>query len=193
LAAYLADRYVDQEHSLQGIADELGTTRAVVTGLRDELGIRSHRGVRARGRSRQAGNEQTAATRAAALGFNDLRGYLADRYTTKGWTISEIAIELGVGEKVAKRLRRALGVTRSRATARVAAAAQRGRARQAALAAQRRQARLVELGFDDLPGYLADRVGGRGWSQRRVVTELRVGREWLRREAAGLGLWSAPP
>jgi hypothetical protein len=107
---------------------------------------------------------------------------------------SRCAVELGVGEKVAKRLRRELGVTRSRATPRVAAAAGRGRARQAALAAERRQARLAELGFDDVRGYLGDRVGGRGWSQRRVVAELRVGKEWLRREAAGLGLaWSAPP
>jgi hypothetical protein len=67
-----------------------------------------------------------------------VRGYLADRYTRKAWTISEIAVELGVGEKVAKRLRRALGVTRSRATPRVAASARRGRARRAALVAGRR-------------------------------------------------------
>jgi hypothetical protein len=61
------------------------------------------------------------------------------------------------------------------------------------LAAQRRQARLVELGFDDLVGYLGDRVGSRGWSQRQVVAELRVGKAWLRREAAGLGFcWTAP-
>jgi transposase len=45
------------------------------------------------------------------LGFNDVRGYLADRCTSKGRTISQIAVELGVGEKVAKRLRRAV-VTR---------------------------------------------------------------------------------
>jgi hypothetical protein len=128
------------------------------------------------------------------LGFADLRGYLADRFTTKGWTLSEIAVELGVGEKVVKRLRRALGVTRRRATPRAAAAARRGCARQAALAARRRQVRVVELGFTDLAGYLADRVGGRGWSQRRVVAELEVGKAWLRREAAGLGLaWSASP
>jgi hypothetical protein len=131
---------------------------------------------------------------AAAPGFNDVRGYLVDRFATKGWTLSQIAAELGVGEYVVKRLRRALGVRRCRATRRVAAAARRGRARQAALAAERRQARLVELGFDDLAGYLVDRVGGRGWSQRRVVAELRVGKEWLGREAAGLGLtWTAPP
>jgi hypothetical protein len=194
LAAYLADLYVDQEHSLQQIADELGTTRDVVAGLRDGLGVRSHLGVRARGRSRQAAGEQAATARAVALGFDDVCGYLADRFATKGWTLSEIAVELGVGEKVAKRLRRVLGVVRHRATPRVAASARRGCARQAALAAQRRQARLVELGFDDLRGYLADRVGGRKWSQGRVVAELRVGKEWLRREAASLGLsWTAPP
>lgn len=34
---------------------------------------------------------------------------------------------------------------------------------------------------------------GRGWSQWRVVAELRVGKEWLRREAAAVGItWSAP-
>jgi hypothetical protein len=192
LAAFLADRYVDQERSLVAIADELGRTRAIVAGLRDGLRVGSHRGVRARGRSRQAGNEQAAATRAAALGFADVRGYLVDRFATQGWTLSEIAVELGVGERVVKRLRRALGVTRSRATPRMLAAARRGCACRAALAARRRQARLVELGFDDLAGYLGDRVGGRGWSQRRVVAELRVGKEWVRREAARLGLsWTA--
>jgi hypothetical protein len=109
-------------------------------------------------------------------------------------SLSQIAVELGVGEYIVKRLRRELGVTRSRATPRVAASARRGRARQVALVARTRRDRLVELGFNDLLGYLADRVGGRGWSQWRVVAELRVGKEWLRREAAGLGVtWTAPP
>jgi transposase len=187
LATFLTDRYVGKEHSLLAIADELGTTPAVVTGLRDGLGVQSHLGIRARGRSRQAGNEQAATASAAALGFDDLRGYLVDRFTTKGWTLSQIAAELGVGEKVVKRLRRALAVTRHLATPRVAAAAQRGRARQAELAARRRQARLAELGFDDLAGYLADRVG-RGWSLRRVRAELHVNAAWLRAQVVPLDI-----
>jgi len=109
LAAFLADRYVAQERSLLAIADELGTTPAVVTGPRDGLGVGSHLGVQARGRSRRAGSEQAAAARAVALGFDDVRGYLVDRFTTKGWTRSQISVELGVGDYVAKRLRRGLG------------------------------------------------------------------------------------
>jgi urease gamma subunit len=114
--------------------------------------------VRARGRSRQAANDQRAAARAAKLGFATLREYLTDRYTDQAWTIPQIAAELGVGEHVVQRLLRGLRVTRTRATASIAAAAQGGRAREAELVAQRRQARLAELGFADLAAYLTNRV-----------------------------------
>jgi hypothetical protein len=69
LAGYLADRYLHREASLISIADELGTTIHVVRGLRDRLGISSHGGVRARGSSREAGNERRATARAVAWGW----------------------------------------------------------------------------------------------------------------------------
>jgi hypothetical protein len=188
LAAFLTDRYVDKEHSLCRIAGELDTTSDIVAGLRDGLGVRSHGGVRARGQSRQAGNDQRATVRAFELGFADLRGYLTDRYTDKAWPIPPVAAELGVGESIVTRLLRALGVRRVRATEAVAAAARRGRAREAALVAGRRRARLADLGFADLAGYLADRVVGKGWSLRRVRAELRVGIAWLGGEAERLGI-----
>jgi hypothetical protein len=54
--------------------------------------------------------------------------------------------------------------------------------------ATRRAARLAELGFPDLAGYLQSRYVEQGWSVRRIRTELRVGRRWLVAELARLGL-----
>jgi hypothetical protein len=111
LAAYLTDRYLHREHSLIAIGRELGATIHIVRGLRDALGIRPHGGLRARGRSRQAANDQRAAARAGELGFADLRGYLVDRYTHQAWTIPRLAAELGVGERIVTRLLHDLRVT----------------------------------------------------------------------------------
>jgi hypothetical protein len=135
----------------------------------------------------EAANDQHAATRAVELGFTDLRGYLTDRYTTRAWTIPQLAAELGVGEHVVQRLLRTLMVVRTRAPVSVAAAAARGRARCAELVAERRRARLVELGFCELERYLRARMG-QGWSVKRMRAELRVGIVWLRHEAARLDL-----
>jgi hypothetical protein len=181
-------RYLDQEYSLLAIARELGVTIHIVRRLRDALGICSHGGVRARGQARRTRNDQRAAAHAIELGFTDLRGYLTDRYASKAWTIPRVAAELGVGAHVTQRLLRGLGVTRTRATASIAAAARRGRAREAELVAQRRQARLVDLGFADLAAYLVDRVVGKGWSLRRARAELRVSKAWLGGQAAQLGI-----
>jgi hypothetical protein len=60
--------------------------------------------------------------------------------------------------------------------------------RQQARAAQRRQARLAELGFAEVDEYLRDRSVGRGWSVRRLCGELGVGHGWLDRQLARLGL-----
>jgi hypothetical protein len=162
LASYLTDRYLHKEHSLPAIADELGVTIHVVRGLRDAFGIGSHGGVRARGRARQAASDQRATARAAELGFTDLRAYLTDRYTQRAWTIPQVAAESRVGERVVKRLLGSMEVRRVQATALVAAAAERGRAREAELVRVRRQARLAALGFADLGLCLADRYVRRG-------------------------------
>jgi hypothetical protein len=60
--------------------------------------------------------------------------------------------------------------------------------KQQARAAQRRQARLAELGFTTLETYLQDRYVGRGWSVRRLGAELGVGHGWLGQQLAQLGL-----
>jgi hypothetical protein len=52
----------------------------------------------------------------------------------------------------------------------------------------RRTARLAELGFTDLAGYLKRRNVEQDWSIRRIRAELRVGRRWLVAELARLGL-----
>jgi len=150
LATYLTDRYLVEERSLIGIATELGVTIHIIRGLRDALGIRAHGGVRARGRSLRAGNDQRATERAVELGFPDLRGYLTDRSTDRAWPIPQIAAELGTGQSIVARLLQALGENGVRATESVAAAAQRGRARAAMLLARRRQAALADLGYADL-------------------------------------------
>jgi hypothetical protein len=52
----------------------------------------------------------------------------------------------------------------------------------------RRAARLAELGYADLVGYLSARHVEQGWSVKRMRAELRVGRRWLVGELARLGL-----
>jgi hypothetical protein len=69
-----------------------------------------------------------------------------------------------------------------------AAADAAGGPKQQARAAQRRQARLAELGFPGLEEYLQDRCVGRGWSVRRLGAELGVGHGWLDGQLARLGL-----
>lgn len=52
----------------------------------------------------------------------------------------------------------------------------------------RRAARLAELGFGDLAGYLQVRYVEQGWPIKRMRAELRVGRDWLVDHMARLGL-----
>jgi hypothetical protein len=52
----------------------------------------------------------------------------------------------------------------------------------------RRSARLAELGFADLAGYLRCRSVEQGWPIRQMRAELRVGRSWLVDQMARLGL-----
>jgi hypothetical protein len=59
---------------------------------------------------------------------------------------------------------------------------------QARAAQHRRQARLAELGFAGIDGYLWDRSVGRGWSVRRLCAELGAGHGWLDQQLAWLGL-----
>lgn len=80
------------------------------------------------------------------------------------------------------------GVTRRRRTTRQLAAGERGRQVQSVSWETRRAARLAELGFADLPGYLQARHVEQGWPIRRMRAELRVGRNWLVAQMAWLGI-----
>jgi hypothetical protein len=81
-----------------------------------------------------------------------------------------------------------VGVTRRRRTARQLAGGERGRRVQSVSWQERRAARLEELGFADLSGYLQRQYLEQGWSIKRMRAELGVGRNWLVAQMARLGL-----
>jgi hypothetical protein len=138
---------------------------------------------------RQRAAQQRVAARAAELGFQSVRAYLVDRLVTQAWTLGEVTAELGAARSTLRRLldqhevRRVAPTRRQRAAADAASGPQ-----QQARSAQRRQARLRELGFAGIEGYLRDRYVGRGWSVRRLCAELGVGHGWLDQQLARLGL-----
>jgi AraC-like DNA-binding protein len=180
LRAYLDGCYNDAAHSLPQLAAELGTSVWMVRAAMDTHGVLRLPGPDAKGRSRQVDSDRHATARAISLGFPDLCAYLQDRYAERAWPLPQLAVELGMGIRVVRRLLREHGVTRTRATAALAAAGARGRALQAAHHAERRQARLAALGFADLSGYLRVRRVEQGWPIERIGAELGVDRRWLR-------------
>jgi hypothetical protein len=180
LGAYLDARYNHAAHSLPNLAAELATSVWLLRAAMDAHGVQRLPGPAAKGRAVQAASDRHAAARAAALGFPDVRAYLLDRYTERAWPLPRLATELGTGNRVVRRLLAEHGVTRTRATAAQAAAGARGRALQAAHHAERRQARVVALGFEELGAYLRVRRVEQGWPLARIQTELGVDRRWLR-------------
>ncbi len=181
LHSYLAARC--QQASLAQLAGELGTTTLVVRHLLDHAALQPPPGPAAAARQRRHSTDQQLTQRAAALGFANLKEYLVERVATRAWPLSRVARELGVHPAtVADRLDQH-GLRRQRPTA----GHQRAAQRRAATWAAKRRARLAELGFRELAGYLHDRVA-QGWSERRIRAELRVGRAWLVQRLAQLGL-----
>jgi AraC-like DNA-binding protein len=132
--------------------------------------------------------EERIAARVAALGFADVGAYLADRVLERGWLLAEVAAELGAHRVTVRRLLERHGIRRVRRTAMERAAAEAGRRVQAVGWQARRAARLAELGFADLAGYLKTRHVDQGWSIKRMRAELGVGRRWLVGELTRLGL-----
>ncbi len=117
-----------------------------------------------------------------------MRAYLADRLLEREWLLAEVAGELGAHRDTVRRLMRQAGVQRVRRTARQVAAGKRGRRVQSVAWQARRAARLAELGFADLAGYLQVRYVEQGWPIKRMRAELGVGRNWLVAQMARLGL-----
>jgi hypothetical protein len=183
LASYLQARCQQQASPAQ-LASELATTATVVRRLLDAVGITpSPRQVTAAHRRRSSTDQQLAA-RAAELGFRSLQAYLADRAVTRRWPSTTIAEELGVHPATVGDRLDQHGLPRRRATRRPRRAVQRQRACRAA----RRKARLVELGFADMEGYLRVRRVGQGWSLRRMLAELQVGSAWLKDQMTRLDI-----
>ena len=90
-----------------------------------------------------------------------------------------MAAELAAHRVTVRRLLDRHGIRRLRRTPAERAAAEAGRRVQAVGWQAQRAARLAELGFADLAGYLRARHVEQGWSVKRMRDELGVGRRWL--------------
>jgi len=114
-------------------------------------------------RQRQRNAEQRAATRVADLGFESVQAYLVDRLVMQAWSLTQVVDDLGAAPTTVRRLLDQHGVRRVGPTRRQRAVVGRGLGplAQAHVAQQRRQARLRELGFAGIEGYLRDRYVGR--------------------------------
>ncbi len=190
LHSYLRAR-CQQHATLAQLAGQLGTTTLVVRRLLDHAGLAPSPQPALSAAGRRRGTEQRLARRAAQLGFSDLRAYLTDRLVGQAWPLAQVTSELGTHHKTLRRLLDHHQLHRARQAAPTRAAGARGRRQAQARAWQaKRQARLAELGFQELAGYLEARVVEEGWSVRRVRAELGVGGVWLVEQLAKLGLRS---
>jgi hypothetical protein len=178
----------DAGASIPRIAAELGVgdwqVQAALSRLQVRLAPRPERLAAQRRRY----TEERIAARVAALGFTDVRAYLADRVLERGWLLAEVAAELGTHRLTVRRLLDRHGIRRVRRTSAERAASESGRRVQQVGWQARRAGRLAELGFGDLAAYLQARHVEQGWSVKRMRAELRVGRRWLVGELARLGL-----
>jgi AraC-like DNA-binding protein len=121
-------------------------------------------------RQRRRYAQKRIATLVADLGFADVDAYLQDRLIRREWLLADVAVELGAHRATVRHLMEQVGVRRVRRTVRQLAAGRRGRQLQSLGWQARRAARLAELGFADLAGYLECRFveqGGRssGYAQ----------------------------
>jgi AraC-like DNA-binding protein len=187
LRSYLQAR-CDSGHSVPGLARELGESEWTITQALATLGIVLPPRPQRLALQRRRHAEDRIANRVAELGFADVRAYLEDRLIQQEWLLAEVAAELGAHRETVRRLMQQTGVQRRRRTARQLAVGERGRWVQSVSWQQRRAARLEELGFTDLAGYLQRRYLEQGWSIKRMRAELGVGRNWLVAQMAWLGL-----
>jgi hypothetical protein len=178
LGAYLQDR-CDAGASIPRIAAELGVPDWQVQAALARLQVRLAPRPQRLAAQRRRYTEERIAARVAGLGFADVGAYLADRVMDRGWLLVEVAAELAVHRVTVRRLLDCYGIRRVRRTPAERAAVDAGRRVQSVGWQARRAARLAELGFQDLAGYLYARRVEQGWSVRRMRAELRVGRRWL--------------
>ena len=187
LRGYLQAR-CDAGYSVPALAEELAksewTVSQALATQRITLPSRREQLVRQRRRFAQ----QRIAKLVGELGFADVRTYLQDRLIWREWLLAEVVAELGAHRDTVRRLMRQVGVQRLRRTTKQVAAGERGHRVQSVAWQARRAARLAELGFADLAGYLRARYVEQGWPIKRMRAELRVGRNWLVDQMARLGL-----
>jgi AraC-like DNA-binding protein len=187
LRGYLQAR-CDADYSLPALAAELGESQWIVSQAlaTQRIILPSRPEQLARQRRRFA--QQRIAKLVGDLGFPDVRAYLQDRLLGQEWLLAEVAAELAAHRATVRRLMRQTGVQRVRRTAKQEAAGERGRRAQSLGWQTRRSARLAELGFADLSGYLQSRYVEQGWPINRIRAELRVGRNWLVDQMARPGM-----
>jgi AraC-like DNA-binding protein len=156
LRGYLQTR-CDTGHSIPGLAQELGESEWTVTQVIATLGVvlPPRRQRLALQRRRHA--QDRIAARVAELGFAEVRAYLEDRLIEQERLLADVAAELAADRRTVRRLMQQAGVQRCRRTTRQVAVAERGRQVQSVSWQARRAARLAELGFADLAGYLQRR------------------------------------
>jgi AraC-like DNA-binding protein len=186
LRNYLQTR-CDTGHSVPRLAQELGESEWTIGQALTTLGIVLAPRPQQLALQRRRYAQERIAARVAALGFADVRAYLVDRLIEREWLLAEVAAELAADRRTVRRLLQQAGVTRRRRTAQQLAAGERGRRMQSVSWQTRRAARLAELGFADLSGYLQARHVEQRWSIEQIRAELRVGRSWLVAEMARLG------
>ncbi len=180
---------LDDGWSVPQLAAHLATTQAAIRAAIADHHLRQPPRRELLARQRQRAAQQRVTDRAAELGFAGVRAYLVDRVVTRAWTLEAVAAKLGAARSTLRRLLDQQQVRRVALTRRQRAAANAARGpQQQARAAQRRQARLAELGFEELGEYLRDRSVGRGWSVRRLGAELGVGHGWQDQQLTRLGL-----
>jgi len=187
LRGYLQAR-CDAGASVPGIAAELGVGDWQVQAALARFGVRLAPRPQRLAAQRRRHTEERIADRVAALGFTDVRAYLADRVLERGWLLAEVVAEVGAHRLTVRRLMDRHGIRRVRRTPAERAASEAGRWVQSVSWQARRAARLAELGFANLAAYLKARHVAQGWSVKRMCAELHVGRRWLVGELARLGL-----
>jgi hypothetical protein len=187
LRAYLQAR-CDAGHSIPRIATELEVRDWQVQAALARSGVRLASRPQRLAAQRKRYTEERIAARVATLGFSEVGAYLADRVLERGWLLAEVAAELAAHRLTVRRLLDRYGIRRVRRTQRERVASESGRRVQSVGWQARRVARLAELGFADLAAYLQARHVEQGWSVKRMRAELGVGRRWLVKELARLGL-----
>jgi hypothetical protein len=119
------------------------------------------------------GRDRRLEERAGALGFDDLGAYLQARCDA-GYSVPQLAADLGVRDWQVQAVLARLGV-------RLAPRPQRLAAQRRRYTQERIAARVAALGFTEVPAYLVDRVGERGWLLEEVAAELAAHRLTVRR------------